>query len=139
MIFNDTVSILDTAEDDNGDLRIIQYVLRGVYLEASVGSKLNESGEVKTAARQSYLCTLFIPSNFSCTEHYVDSKTWEALSFAEKLNAFTLRPSQLIVGTDSSLEYNSMDEVMNNEDLCYRVIGVDYFNKVLPHFEVYGK
>ena len=139
MVFNDTVSILDTAEDENGNLKIIQYVLSGVYLETSSGIKLNESGEVRASARQSYLCTLFIPNGFSCAESYVDRKVWESLSFAEKLSAFTLRPEQLIVGTGSVLEYDSLDAVIQNESVCYQVIEVEYFNKVLPHFEVYGK
>lgn len=139
MVFNDTVSILDTAEDENGNLKIIQYVLSGVYLETSSGAKFNESGEVRASASQYYLCTLFIPNDFSCTESYVDRKVWESLSFTEKLSAFTLRPEQLIVGTGRVLEYDSLDEVMQNESVCYQILRVEFFNKVLPHFEVYGR
>lgn len=134
MIYSDSVSILDTTKDDDGVNRILQYVLRGVYLERSSGVTISKDGE-----NQAYGCTLFVPKTFSCDEEYVEPAAWEQLSYDEKLSHFSFRPRQLIVGAVTQLSYSTLDEIINSEPVCYQVIGVDYLTKVLPHFEVLGK
>lgn len=134
MVYNDVVSVLDVAENDAGERKIIQYILKGVYLERSAGVTTDENGE-----KRAYNCTLFVPQNVQCDDQYVEPKAWERLPFNEKLSCFTFRPRQVLVGTGAELAYESLDEVVNNEEVCYTVVGVDYLNKVLPHFEVLGK
>lgn len=134
MVYSDTISILDSVTDSDGLCKIIQYVLTGVYLERSSGATIDKDGE-----KRAYNCTLFVPQSVRAEEQYVEPRVWENLPFEEKLNNYTFRPQQLIVGTGSLLSYNSLDDVKNNEPICYTVVGVDYLSKVLPHFEVLGK
>lgn len=134
MVYTDSVSILDTAQDGTGETKIIQYILRGVYLERSSGITIDKDGE-----KRAYNCTLFVPQNVRCADTYVEPRDWDRLPFQAKLASYTFRPQQLIVGTDKVLDYETLNEVMNNERVVFQVIGVDYLNKVLPHFEVLGK
>lgn len=134
MIYSDSVSILDVAENEDGETKIIQYILRGVYLERSSGVTIDKDGE-----KRAYNCTLFVPQSVRCDDTYVESKAWEALPFSDKLTNYTFRPQQLIVGTDKALTFETLNEVMNSEQVVYQVIGVDYLTKVIPHFEVLGK
>lgn len=134
MIYSDNVSILDVAEDSEGIERIIQYILRGVYLERASGVTIDKDGE-----KRAYNCTLFVPQNVRCDDQYVEPLDWERLPFQAKLASYTFRPQQLIVGTDKVLNYETLNDVMNNERVVFQVVGVDYLDKVLPHFEVIGK
>ena len=61
------------------------------------------------------------------------------MSLDDKLSHFTIRPNQVVVNTDKLLNYNSLDDILNNEDNAFRVIGVECLDKVLPHFEVLCK
>lgn len=134
MIYSDSVSILDTAKDGDGVDRILQYILRGVYLERSSGVTIDKDGE-----KRAYNCTLFVPQSVRCDDTYIEPKAWEALPFSDKLTNYTFRPTQLIVGTDKVLTVETLNEVMNKEQVVFQVIGVDYLTKVIPHFEVLGK
>lgn len=134
MVYDDVVSVLDVAENEDGEKKIIQYVLRGVYLERSSGVTIDSDGE-----KRAYSCTLFVPKPFQCEDEYVEPRVWERLSFEDKCSHFTFRPRQVIVATDQPLSYDTLDAVLNGEIVTYTAIGVDYFDKVLPHFEVLGK
>lgn len=134
MIYSDNVSLIDVAEDSDGVARIIQYVLKGVYLERATGVSIDKDGE-----KRAYNCTLFVPKSVQSDDTYVEAKAWERLPFSDKLTSYTFRPQQLIVGTDKALTYETLNEVMNEEQIVFQVIGVDYLDKVLPHFEVLGK
>ena len=133
MIYNDTVSIFDSVETDDG-IKILQYVLSKVYLERSFGSSIVIDGE-----RKNYNATLFIPDNFVSVDKYTKPKIWDKLSFDEKLSNFTIRQNQVVAPISIQVSYNSLDEILNNVDDSFRVIGVDYLDKVLPHLEVLCK
>lgn len=133
MICNDTISLFDSIETDN-DVKILQYIISNVYLEKTLGAKLSNNGEYK-----SYNATLFIPDCYISDDKYVKPKEWGMMSLDDKLTHFTIRPNQVVVQTDKLLNYNSLDEILNNEDDSFRVIGVEYLSKVLPHFEVLCK
>ena len=130
MICNDTISLFDSIETDD-DVKILQYIISNVYLEKTFGAKLSNNGEYK-----SYNATLFIPDCFVSDDKYVKPKEWGIMSLDDKLTHFTIRPNQVVVQTDKLLNYNSLDEILNNEDNAFRVIGVECLDKVLPHFEV---
>lgn len=134
MIFNDSVSIIDKAVDDDGVERLIQYVLSGVYFEESKGIIQDADGQ-----NRNYNATLFIPKSYICSEKYISSKSWEKLTFTEKLNYFRLAPSQFIINNSSTLEYDSLNDLINNEESAYEVISIEVYNKVLPHFELICK
>lgn len=134
MVYDDVISVLDTAEDESGVLRVLQYILRGVYLERSSGVTIDEAGE-----KRAYNCTLFVPESVQSEDSYIKPKAWERLSYSEKMHKYTFRPQQVLVLTGESLVYDSLSAVLNSEDDCYQVVGVDYLDKVLPHFEVLGK
>lgn len=133
MIFSDTVSIFDSVETDEG-MKILQYILSNVYLEKSFGSSIVIDGE-----RKNYNATLFIPDNFVSSDKYIKPKLWNKLSFDEKLSNFTIRQNQVVTPISVPVIYNSLDEILNSVDDSFRVIGVDYLDKVLPHFEVLCK
>lgn len=133
MICNDTVSLFDSVETDGG-IKILQYIISNVYLERTFGAKLSNNGEYK-----SYNATLFIPDCYISDDKYVKPKIWGSMSLNDKLTHFTIRPNQVVVNTDKLLNYNSLDDILNNEDDAFRVIGVDYLDCVLPHFEVICK
>lgn len=133
MICNDTISLFDSVET-NGGIKILQYIISNVYLERTFGAKLSNNGEYK-----SYNATLFIPDCYISDDKYVKPKIWGSMSLDDKLTHFTIRPNQLVVRTDKLLNYNSLDDILNNEDDAFRVIGVDYLDGVLPHFEVICK
>lgn len=133
MICNDTISLFDSIETDD-DIQILQYIISNVYLEKTLGAKLSNNGEYK-----SYNATLFIPDCFISSDEYVKPKEWGMMSLDDKLTHFTIRPNQVVVQTDKLLNYNSLDEILNNEDNAFRVIGVECLYKVLPHFEVLCK
>lgn len=133
MIYNDTVSIFDSVETDEG-MKILQYILFNVYLEKSFGSSIVIDGE-----RKNYNATLFIPDSFVSDDKYIKPKLWDKLSFDEKLSNFTIHQNQVVAPISIQVSYNSLDEILNNVDDSFRVIGVDYLDKVLPHFEVLCK
>lgn len=133
LVFSDTISIFDSVET-NEDVKILQYIIKGVYLERSFGSSIVIDGE-----RKNYNATLFIPSSFKSDDSYVKPKEWGRMSLDDKLHNFTLRQNQIIVPIDNFRSYNTLDEILNYEDDAFRVIGVDYLDKVLPHFEVMCK
>ena len=133
MICNDTISLFDSVETDDG-LKILQYIISGVYLERTFGVKLSSNGEYK-----GYNATLFIPDCYISNDEYVKPKVWGSMSLDDKLTHFTIRPNQIVVNTDKLLNYNSLDDILNNEDDAFRVIGVECLDKVLPHFEVLCK
>ena len=133
MICNDTVSLFDSVETDDG-IKILQYIISNVYLERTFGAKLSNNGEYK-----SYNATLFIPDCYISDDKYVKPKKWGSMSLDDKLSHFTIRPNQVVVHTDKLLNYNSLDDILNNEDDAFRVIVVDYLDCVLPHFEVICK
>ena len=133
MVFSDTVSIFDSVETDEG-MKILQYILSNVYLEKSFGSSIVIDGE-----RKNYNATLFIPDNFVSSDKYIKPKLWNKLSFDEKLSNFTIRQNQVVAPISVPVIYNSLDEILNSVDDSFRVIGVDYLDKVLPHFEVLCK
>lgn len=133
MICNDTVSLFDSVETDDG-IKILQYIISNVYLERTFGAKLSNNGEYK-----SYNATLFIPDCYISDDKYVKPKKWGSMSLYDKLSHFTIRPNQVVVHTDKLLNYNSLDDILNNEDDAFRVIVVDYLDCVLPHFEVICK
>ena len=133
MIYNDTVSIFDSVETDEG-IKILQYILSNVYLEKSFGSSIVIDGE-----RKSYNATLFIPDSFVSSDKYIKPKLWNKLSFDEKLSNFTIRQNQVVAPISAPSSYASLDDILNNVDDSFRVIGVDYLDKVLPHFEVLCK
>lgn len=133
MLYNDTISIFDSIELD-GDIKIIQYIISKCYLEMSFGSSIVIDGE-----RKNYNATLFIPEDFISSEKYIKPKKWNNLSLDEKMNYFTIRPNQVIAKLNEYKQYNSLDDVLNSEDDSFRVIGVEYLDKVLPHFEVICK
>lgn len=133
MIYNDTISIFDSVELD-GDVKIIQYILSKCYMEMSFGSSIVIDGE-----RKNYNATLFIPEDFISSDKYVKPKKWDSLSLDEKMNYFTIRPNQVVVKLNEYKQYNSLDDILNSEDDSFRVIGVGYLDKVLPHFEVICK
>lgn len=133
MVFSDTVSIFDSVETDEG-MKILQYILSNVYLEKSFGSSIVIDGE-----RKNYNATLFIPDNFVSSDKYIKPKLWNKLSFDEKLSNFTIRQNQVVAQISVPVIYNSLDEILNSVDDSFRVIGVDYLDKVLPHFEVLCK
>lgn len=133
MIFSDTVSIFDSVETDEG-MKILQYILSDVYLEKSFGSSIVIDGE-----RKNYNATLFIPDSFVSSDKYIKPKLWDKLSFDEKLSNFTIRQNQVVAPISIQVRYNSIDEILSNVDDSFRVIGVDYLDKVLPHFEVLCK
>lgn len=133
MIFNDTVSIFDSVETDEG-MKILQYILSNVYLEKSFGSSIVIDGE-----RKNYNATMFIPDNFVSVDKYTKPKLWDKLSFDEKLSNFTIRQDQVVAPISVPSSYTSLDDILNNVDDSFRVIGVDYLDKVLPHFEVLCK
>ena len=130
MVYNDTVSIFDSVETDDG-IKILQYMLSKVYLEKSFGSSIVIDGE-----RKNYNATLFIPDDFESSDKYVKPKLWGSLSFDEKLSNFTIRQNQVVAPISVPVSYDSLDDILNNVDDSFRVIGVDYLDKVLPHFEV---
>lgn len=133
MVFSDTVSIFDSVETDEG-MKILQYILSNVYLEKSFGSSIVIDGE-----RKNYNATLFITDNFVSSDKYIKPKLWNKLSFDEKLSNFTIRQNQVVAPISVPVIYNSLDEILNSVDDSFRVIGVDYLDKVLPHFEVICK
>lgn len=133
MVFSDTVSIFDSVETDEG-IKILQYILSNVYLEKSFGSSIVIDGE-----RKNYNATLFIPDNFVSSDKYIKPKLWNKLSFDEKLSNFTIRQNQVVAPISVPVIYNSLDEILNSVDDSFRVMGVDYLDKVLPHFEVLCK
>ena len=133
MVFSDTVSIFDSVETDEG-MKILQYIVSNVYLEKSFGSSIVIDGE-----RKNYNATLFITDNFVSSDKYIKPKLWDKLSFDEKLSNFTIRQNQVVAPISVPVIYNSLDEILNNVDDSFRVIGVDYLDKVLPHFEVICK
>ena len=133
MVYNDTISIFDSFELD-GNTKIIQYILSRCYLEMSIGSSINMNGEIKN-----YNATLYIPKNYVSDVSYVKPKVWGSLSLEDKLKYFTLRDNQIICMLSDYKNYNSLNDILNNEDDCFRVIGVDCFDKVLSHFEVICK
>lgn len=133
MIFSDTVSIFDSVETAEG-MKILQYILSNVYLEKSFGSSIVIDGEHKN-----YNATLFIPDNFVSSDKYIKPKLWNKLSFDEKLSNFTIRQNQVIAPISVPISYASLDDILNNVDDSFRAIGVDYLDKVLPHFEVLCK
>nr|DAZ79372.1 MAG TPA: hypothetical protein [Caudoviricetes sp.] len=133
MIFNDTVSIFDSVETDDG-MKILQYILSKVYLEKSFGSSIVVDGE-----RKNYNATLFITDSFESEDEYVKPKSWASLPFDKKLTHFTIRQNQVVAPINTPVSYVSLDEILNNVDDSFRVIGVDYLDKVLPHFEVLCK
>lgn len=133
MVFSDTVSIFDSVETDGG-MKILQYILSNVYLEKSFGSSIVIDGE-----RKNYNATLFITDNFVSSDKYIKPKLWDKLSFDEKLSNFTIRQNQVVAPISVPVIYNSIDEILNSVDDSFRVIGVDYLDKVLPHFEVLCK
>lgn len=133
MIYNDTVSIFDSVETDEG-VKILQYILSNVYLEKSFGSSIVIDGE-----RKNYNATLFIPDNFVSSDKYIKPKLWDKLSFDEKLSNFTIHQNQVVAPISVPVSYASLDDILNNVDDSFRVIGVDYLDKVLPHFEVLCK
>ena len=133
MVFSDTVSIFDSVETDEG-IKILQYILSNVYLEKSFGSSIVINGE-----RKNYNATLFITDNFVSSDKYIKPKLWNKLSFDEKLSNFTIRQNQVVAQISVPVIYNSLDEILNSVDDSFRVIGVDYLDKVLPHFEVLCK
>lgn len=133
MVFNDTVSIFDSVETDEG-MKVLQYILSNVYLEKSFGSSIVIDGE-----RKNYNATLFIPDSFVSSDKYIKPKLWNNLSFDEKLSNFTIRQNQVVTPISVPVSYASLDDILNNVDDSFRVIGVDYLDKVLPHFEVLCK
>ena len=133
MICNDTISLFDSVDTDD-DIKILQYIISNVYLEKTLGAKLSNNGEYKN-----YNATLFIPDCYISDDKYVKPKEWGIMSLDDKLSHFTIRPNQVVVQTDKLLNYNSLDEILNNEDNAFRVIGVECLDKVLPHFEVLCK
>ena len=133
MVFSDTVSIFDSVETDDG-IKILQYIISNVYLEKSFGSSIVIDGE-----RKNYNATLFITDNFVSSDKYIKPKLWDKLSFDEKLSNFTIRQNQVVAPISVPVSYNSLDEILNSVDDSFRVIGVDYLDKVLPHFEVICK
>lgn len=133
LVYNDTVSIFDSVETDDG-LVILQYILSDVFLETSSGVTLVGDGEKKN-----YNASLIIPKNFKSTDKYVKPKIWERLSFEEKLNHFTLRSGQIISRIEESISCESFNQILNEYDDSFTVIGVETFDKVLPHFEVVCK
>lgn len=133
MICNDTISLFDSVDTDD-DIKILQYIISNVYLEKTLGAKLSNNGEYKN-----YNATLFIPDCYISDDKYVKPKEWGMMSLDDKLSHFTIRPNQIVVHTDKLLNYNSLDDILNNEDDAFRVIGVEYLSKVLPHFEVLCK
>lgn len=133
LVFNDTISIFDSVETDE-DVKILQYILEGVYLEKSFGSSIVFNGEHKN-----YNATLFIPSNFKSDDSYVKPKEWCRMNVDGKLHNFTLRQNQIVVPLSNLKSYKTLDEILNCEDDAFRVIGVDYLDKILPHFEVICK
>lgn len=133
MIFSDTVSIFDSVETAEG-MKILQYILSNVYLEKSFGSSIVIDGE-----RKNYNATLFIPDNFVSSDKYIKPKLWNKLSFDEKLSNFTIRQNQVVAPISVPISYASLDDILNNVDDSFRAIGVDYLDKVLPHFEVLCK
>lgn len=133
MVYNDTVSIFDSIETDDG-IGILQYILSKVYLEKSFGSSIVIDGE-----RKNYNATLFITDDFESSDKYVKPKSWGSLSFNEKLTHFTIRQNQVVAPISVPVSYDSLDDILTNVDDSFRVIGVDYLDKVLPHFEVLCK
>lgn len=133
MVYNDTVSIFDIVETDYG-MKILQYILSNVYLEKSFGSSIVIDGEHKN-----YNATLFIPDSFVSSDKYIKPKLWNKLSIDEKLSNFTIRQNQVVAPISVPVSYASLDDILNNVDDSFRVIGVDYLDKVLPHFEVLCK
>ena len=133
MICNDTISLFDSVEIDDG-IKILQYIISNVYLEKTLGAKLSNNGEYK-----GYNATLFIPDCYISDDKYVKPKEWGIMSLDDKLTHFTIRPNQVVVHADKLLNYNSLDDILNNEDDAFRVIGFECLSKVLPHFEVLCK
>lgn len=133
MICNDTISLFDSVETDDG-IKILQYIISNVYLEKTYGTKLSNNGEYK-----SYNATLFIPDCYVSDDKYIKPKLWNNLSFDEKLSNFTIRQNQVVAPISVPVIYNSLDEILNSVDDSFRVIGVEYLDKVLPHFEVLCK
>lgn len=133
MLYNDTISIFDSVETEDG-IKILQYKISGVYFEKSFGSSVVMDGE-----RKNYNATIFIPKNFDSSDKYVKPKAWSKLPFKDKLNNFTIRQNQVIAPISIPVSYESLDDILNNEDDSFRVIGVDYLDKILPHFEVICK
>lgn len=134
MVYNDTISLFDVAKNDDGNLAVIQYVISGVYFEKATGTVLDKDG-----IRKSYNATLFIPDSMKSDDNYIKPKAWERLRFKEKVENFTIREGQVIVQLGEEIKMNSLDDIVNYYDDAFRVIGVEYLDKVLPHFEVLCK
>lgn len=133
MIYTTKVSIFDSIDVDD-EIQIVQYIIGGVYLERSFGSSVNIDGEIKN-----YNATLIIPASYVSEDTYVEPKVWKKLSVDDKLKHFTLRSGQVIALLDEIVSYTSLDEILNSEDNVFRIIGVDCFDGVLPHFEIICK
>lgn len=132
-MYTDTISIFEDIDTDEGS-KVIQYIISGVYFEASIGATLDKDGE-----RKSYNATVIIPERYKCSEGYMRPRAWERLSFEEKLDNFTLHDGQVVALIDHVIQCGSINDIINEYDDVYRVIGVEHYRGVLPHFEVLCK
>lgn len=133
MLFSDVISLFDTTETEEG-LVVLQYIISGVSVDCSKSSVLSKEME-----KPSNTVTIYIPDTCRSEETYVSPITWGSLDFSEKLSHFTFRPGQVICLLSDYIKIDSVDDLFNKYDHVYRVIGVDRFNKLFPHFEVICK
>lgn len=132
-MWNDTVSLFTCISDDNDNGVILKSVLKGVSFQAHKGYKTSTDGRNTSSST-----TLLIGSRLNSSDSYIPEKQYLALSFSDKLKAFTVMPGQIVVRGNIDLpEGIQFKDILSKYDDAYTVVGLEEYQTFYPHIEVY--